>query len=153
MVGCAEEVARAIDIKTCEIGGWYANANGDPYGIRSLLGEEDHLEKGYVDEFIFVRSPDSNGGCVRGSTVDKGHALYDRIRREAEKRDLDEAFGLIKPLLEANPNWKYRDALEHLHASGVKRPRNPYLQIEYLNRKTDEAERLEAMTVAGRIPA
>jgi hypothetical protein len=66
-----KEAGKSINIETCEIGCWYANPNGDVYGIRGdILGEEDHLEKGYSDKFNFVRSPESN----------------DRIRREYGKQ-------------------------------------------------------------------
>jgi hypothetical protein len=75
-----KEAGRQIDIETCEIGCWYANANGDPYGIRDMLGEEDHLEKGYVDKFSWVRSRDSNGWiCEADLPLEKRRALYDRI--------------------------------------------------------------------------
>jgi len=75
-----------IDIETCEIGWWRANANGDPYGIGEILGEEDHLEKGYSDNFHFVRSPQSNGWICEGDLPEASiHALYDRIRREAKE--------------------------------------------------------------------
>jgi hypothetical protein len=78
-----EEAGRNIDIETCEIGCWYANANGDPYGIREMLGEEDHLEKGYTDKFNFVRSHDSNGWVCEGDLPEeKSHALYEPIHRE-----------------------------------------------------------------------
>jgi hypothetical protein len=82
-----KEAGAKIDIKTCEIGHWYANANGDPYGIRDLLGEEDHLEKGYTDKFNWVRSPDSNGWICEGDLPpEKGKALYDRIYRKAPQK-------------------------------------------------------------------
>jgi hypothetical protein len=80
-----KDVGLEIDIETCEIGRWPANANGDPYGIREMLGEEDHLEKGYTDKFNFVRSPDSNGWVCEGDLpVEKARAMYDRIHREWE---------------------------------------------------------------------
>ena len=78
-----KEAGRVIDIETCEIERWYANANGDPYGIGEMLGEEDHLDKGYTDKFDFVRSPDSNGWvCIVDLPHEKGVALYDRIHRD-----------------------------------------------------------------------
>lgn len=81
-----KEAASKIDIETCEIGCWYANANGDPYEIRSMLAEEDHLDKGYSDRFNFVRSPDSGGWICEGDLPkEKGIALYDRIHRERER--------------------------------------------------------------------
>ena len=79
-----EEAGKLIDIETCEIGCWYANANGDVYEIRGdILGEEEHLEKGHTDKFNFVRSPDSDGWVCEGDLPPaKGMALYDRIYRE-----------------------------------------------------------------------
>lgn len=77
-----KEAGRVIDIETCEIDRWHANANGDPYGIGEMLGEEDHLDKGYTDRFTFVRSPDSNGWVGEWDlSHEKGVALYDRIQR------------------------------------------------------------------------
>lgn len=82
-----KEAADKIDIETCEIGCWYANANGCPYGIGALLGEEDHLDKGYTDKFNFVRSPDSSGWICEGDlSHDKAIALCDRINRERDAR-------------------------------------------------------------------
>jgi hypothetical protein len=82
-----EEAGRMIDIETCEIGCWYANANGDPYGIRDMLGEETHLEKGYTDKFSWVRSPESRGWVNEGDLPPaKARAMYDRIHREAVRR-------------------------------------------------------------------
>ena len=81
-----KEAARLIDTETCEIVCWYANANGDPYGIGAMLGEEDHLDKGYADKFNWVRSPESNGWICEGDLPkEKISALYERIERERRK--------------------------------------------------------------------
>ena len=80
-----EEAGRMIDIETCEMGFWYANANGDPYEIRDMLGEEAHLEKGYSDKFNWVRSAESRGWVNEGDLpLDKSKAMYARIRREVD---------------------------------------------------------------------
>ena len=53
-------------------------------------------------------------------------------RLRAVKRERDqfaEAAALVQPLLEANPTWKWRDAVAHLRASGADMPMgNPYLR-------------------------
>jgi hypothetical protein len=46
-------------------------------------------------------------------------AKADRDRWEA-------AANLVVPVLQANPDWKWRDAVAHLRASGVELPGNPY---------------------------
>jgi hypothetical protein len=78
-----KEAGKLIDIETCEIGCWYADANRDEYGIREMLGERGDSEDGYIDKFNFVRSPDSDGWVCEGDLPPaKGKAMYDRIYRE-----------------------------------------------------------------------
>ena len=56
-----------------------------------------------------------------------------------DRDDFEEAAKLIKPLLTANPGWKWGDALRHLHASGAALPpSNPYLKLESLSRAADK---------------
>jgi hypothetical protein len=87
-VASRKEAGQLIDIETCEIGCWFADANGDHYGIiREMLGDHPHLEDGYTDKFNFVRSSESGGWICEGDLPrDKGRALYDRIQRERTDR-------------------------------------------------------------------
>ena len=81
-----EEAGSKIDVETCEIGCWYAGSF-DPYGIREGLGDLSPELDGYIDKFNFVRSPESSGWVCEGDLPpDKGHALYDRIHREADQK-------------------------------------------------------------------
>ena len=60
----------------------------------------------------------------------KDAALLANLRRAKRDRDqFREAAALVKPLLKANPTWKWRDAVAHLRTSGADVPiGNPYLE-------------------------
>jgi len=71
------------------------------------LGEEDHLEKGYIDKCNWVRSPESNGWiCESDLPTEKGNALYDRINREADTYE-----NYLKRPKDTPELWKAKDEL------------------------------------------
>lgn len=80
-VASRKEAGLAIDIGTCELGCWHAY-DCDPYGLRTAKGELPE-EMQQIGTNRFVRSADSNGWVHESDlSVEKGSAMYDRIRRE-----------------------------------------------------------------------
>jgi hypothetical protein len=85
-----EEAGRAIDIETCERGGWKA-CDDDPYGIREMLGEQVYPQFGTNH---FVRSPESRGWVWEGDLPhEKGCALYKRIEHQRAALTSNQAEG------------------------------------------------------------
>jgi hypothetical protein len=80
-----KEAGRAIDIETCELRWWYAN-DFDPYGILNDLGDLPMpRDECLTGRNFFVRSPESRGWVWEGDlSSETGHAMYDRINREAD---------------------------------------------------------------------
>jgi hypothetical protein len=85
-----KEATRAIDVETCEVGGWYADEL-DPYGILGTLekmrGEFSEDTVVSINRCGFVRSHTSNGWIQKGDLpTEKYKALEDRLDRECRRR-------------------------------------------------------------------
>jgi hypothetical protein len=70
------------------------------------------------------------GQWLRDEHDRKRAELLANVRAAHRDRDrFEEAAALVHPLLQANPTWKWGDAVAHLRASGADLPiGNPYLE-------------------------
>jgi hypothetical protein len=79
-IATRKEAGLAIDIRTCELGKWYAD-DADPYNVRRDPPVQIGTNR-------WVRSPESNGWINEEDLpAEKVKAMYDRIEREAADID------------------------------------------------------------------